>query len=178
MSIERLIQDFRNEWLKQDRKLVEHINEIIKQQNLTGQVSLIEQQKQILSHIYQKAISYTNLIVLAGYAGIFGIWQHTREILSKQTTIWVALLTSCSIIIFVGYEVWKMIAEAIFIRRINKVIEENIALQERLAVWQQVFTEYARKQSKIWVFFLVPTLLFGFSAAFILIFQFIKNLYN
>ncbi|PIP19226.1 MAG: hypothetical protein COT38_05815 [Candidatus Omnitrophica bacterium CG08_land_8_20_14_0_20_41_16] len=74
MSIERLIQGFRNEWLKQDQKLVEHINEIIKQQNLTGQVSLIEQQKEILSHIYQKASSYTNLIILAGYVGIFGIW--------------------------------------------------------------------------------------------------------
>ncbi len=178
MSIEQLIQNFRNEWLNQDSKLVEHINAIIKQQNLTGQVSLIEQQKQILSHIYQKAISYTNLIVLAGYAGIFGIWQHTREILSRETTIWVALLTSCSLLIFVGYEVWKMIAEAIFIKRINKIIEENVALQERLAVWQQVFSEYARKQSKIWIFFLAPTLLFGFSAAFILIFQFIKNLYN
>lgn len=176
MNIERLIQDFRNEWLEQDRKLVEHINEIIKRQNLTGQVSLIEQQKQILSHIYQKAISYTNLIILAGYAGIFGIWQHVREILSRQTTIWVALLISCSLMIFVGYEVWKMITEALFIQRINKIIEENIAPEERLAVWQGVFTEYAKKQSKIWVYFLIPIVLFGFSAAFILFFQFIKNL--
>ena len=176
MSIENLIQNFRNEWLEQDRKLVEHINKIIIQQNLTGQVSLVEQQKQILSHIYQKAISYSNLIILAGYAGIFGIWQFTHKILSNQMTILVALLTSCSLIIFVAYETWKMIAEAIFIRRINKIIEEKITPQERLSVWGQVFTEYARKQSKIWIFFLVPTLLAGFSAAFILIFQFIKNL--
>lgn len=178
MSIERLIQDLRNDWLRQDQKLVGHINEIIKQQSLTGQVSLIEQQKQILSHMYQKASSYTNLIVLAGYAGIFGIWQYVREILSKQITIWIALLISCSLIIFVGYEVWKMIAEAMFMRRLNKVIEVNVTPQERSIVWQRVFTEYARKQSKTWVFFLVPTVLFGFSAAFILIYQFIKNLYS
>ena len=178
MSIERVIQDLRNEWSKQDQKLVEHINSILKQQSLAGQVAFIEQQKQIVSHMYQKAISYTNLIILAGYAGIFGIWQLMREVLGKPIMIWIALLISCSLIIFVGYEVYKMIAEAIFIKRLNKVIEENVTPQERIAVWLQVFNEYSRKQSKTWVFFLVPTVLFGFSAAFILIYQFIKNLYS
>ncbi|MDD5044658.1 MAG: hypothetical protein PHH69_05850 [Candidatus Omnitrophica bacterium] len=71
-----------------------------------------------------------------------------------------------------------MITEALFIQRINKIIEENIAPEERLSVWEGVFKEYARKQSKIWVYFLIPTVLSGFSAAFILIFQFIRILIN
>ncbi|MDD5044657.1 MAG: hypothetical protein PHU91_01065 [Candidatus Omnitrophica bacterium] len=91
MNIEQMFQEFQNKWLKRDRELVDSINGIVKQQNLSGQISLIERQKQISSHFYQKAISYTNLIILAGYAGIFGLWQHVREILSRQIVVWVAL---------------------------------------------------------------------------------------
>jgi len=107
--MERLIQKIQQDWAKRDQELVSYINEIIKKQNLSGQISFIEQQKQILSHLYQKAGSYTNLVMLAGYAGIFGIWQFTHELLSRRVTMWVALLISLSLMLFVGYEVWKMI---------------------------------------------------------------------
>ena len=173
---EKLIQKTHKDSVKRDQELLNHINMIIKTQNLNNQIAVIEQYKQILSHLYQNAISYTNLIILAGYAGIFAIWQLTRDKLDNTITIWIALLISCSLIIFVGHEVWKMISEALFFRRLNKIIEKNITEKDRITAWQLAFVEYAQRQSKTWAYFLIPTVLFGFSAGFILIYQFIKTL--
>jgi len=33
---------------------------------------------------YEKAMAYTNLIVVAGYAGFFALWQITKDYLSRN----------------------------------------------------------------------------------------------
>jgi len=170
------IDSLRADWMKRDQELAEHINRILKQQNLTGQISVIEQQKEILSHLYQNANSFSNVIILAGYAGIFGVWQITRGSLSKETMMWVALLTSCSIVLFVSFEVWKMISQALFLQRLNKILLSSIAEQDRVNAWKIACTDYGQKEGRIWIYFLVPTVLSGFSAGFILIHYFIVNL--
>ncbi len=170
------IKKIQQDCLRRDEELVKQMKVLIKNQNVNGQVSLLAQQKEILSHLYQKASSYTNLIILAGYAGIFGIWNLTRELLNKQITIWVAFLVSCSLVLFVGFEVWKMIAEALFFRRVSDIIEKDVPEQEKLAVWKYIFNAYSKEQAMVWIYFLIPTVLLGFSGGFILIYQFVKNL--
>lgn len=172
-----LIQKFHQDSVKRDQEIIEHINELICRQSSDSQTLFIAQQKEILSHLYQKASSYTNLIILAGYAGIFGVWQNTKDLLDKRIIPWVALLVSCSLLLFVGFEVFKMIAESLFFKKLNVIIEKRFNEQQRIAAWKIAFNEYSNQQSKIWSIFLIPTVLSGFSAALILIYQFIRNLF-
>jgi hypothetical protein len=158
--------------------LAKSLDEVIRRQNITGQIRFIDQQRQIITHVYQAASSYSNLIIFAGYAGIFAVWQFTRSFLTKEIILLVALLVSISLILFTGYEVYKMISQAFFFRKLDRAIRQNIPEPERISAWQQAWNDYAQRESRIWLFFLVPTLLTGFGAGGLLIYAFVRQLFD
>src|SRR5229473_781460 len=67
----------------------------------------VEIQIRIIAGAYEKANAYTNLIILAGYAGLFALWQFTKDNLSRTQVLVSALLTLTSITIFVLFEIYK-----------------------------------------------------------------------
>jgi hypothetical protein len=71
--------------------------------------ALIEAQVKVLAATFDKSAAYTNLIVLAAYAGFFGLWQLTKDYLSKEVALWSALLMLISVFVFVVFEIVKMI---------------------------------------------------------------------
>lgn len=81
----------------------------------------IETQVKVLSALFDKSAAYTNLMILAGYAGYFGLWQLTKEFLTKQYALWSALLILCSLVTFVFFEVVKML-----------IIHHNISAKARI----------------------------------------------
>lgn len=80
------------------------------QEKLTSQIS--EAQLKLLTVSYDKAASYTTVIIFGGYAGIFALWQLSKEFLSKEQALWSALLVLVSLLAFVLFEVIKMILVA------------------------------------------------------------------
>ena len=170
------VDQLRREWLNRDRELTGYIDSILKQLNRNGQLSLLEQQKQIFAHLFQKASAYTNLIIFAGYAGILGGWNLTREYIDKTIAVRIALLFFSSLFLFIVHEVWNMITGALFFRKLNRIILKAVPENERVAAWQLATNEFSLKQLRIWFFFLVPTALSGFGAGIIIIYQLIMNL--
>ncbi|MEO8122681.1 MAG: hypothetical protein ABI633_01385 [Burkholderiales bacterium] len=77
------------------------------QERLANQIA--EANEKLVSVAYDKAATYTTVIIFGGYAGLFGIWQLTREHLTKEQTLWSALLIMVSLLTFVMFEVVKMI---------------------------------------------------------------------
>ena len=71
--------------------------------------AIIETQIKILTVTYDKAVAYTNLIVLAAYAGFFGLWQITKEYIPKNLALWSALLILISVVTFVAFEIITMV---------------------------------------------------------------------
>lgn len=69
---------------------------------------IIEAQTKVVTASCNSAAAYTNLIMLGGYAGYFGLWQLTREHLSKTQALWVALLILISLLTFIAFEVIKI----------------------------------------------------------------------
>lgn len=170
------LEKVHNESVKRDKDLADHLNRVIRQQALSGQISALEQQKHLLAHFYQTAGNFTNLVILAGYAGLFGIWQFVRGYLDQETTILTATLATTSIILFAGFEVYKMISQAFFFRRLNRVILRDIPEQDRIKAWQHASVEWAQVQYRIWLYFLIPIVLTGFGAGIILLFTFLRLL--
>lgn len=161
--------------LNRDEQLTSLISNVLKQQSLTGQISTLQQQKEILGHSYDKASAYANLIILGGYAGLFGIWQLTRGILNDYQNLLIATLLTISIILFAGYEVYKMIDQSFFLNRLAKLIESDLPEKDSIEAWRLGYLEYQLRANRIWLWFLVPTVLTGFGAGVILLWIFARS---
>ena len=176
--LQRSIENFERQSIERHNALVQSITDIIHRQNLTGQITAIDQYKQIVAHQYQLSSTYTNLIMLGGYAGIFGLWQLTKSNLESWAVLLTALLTAISLLFFAGFEVFKMVGNALFLRRLNSIIAKEVAEHERVAAWTMAWNEYSRKGSKWWLIFLIPTVITGFGAGFILIYALVISLFK
>lgn len=159
-----------------DEELAKSINEVIFHINKLGHASQRQQQKEILSYVYQKASGYTNLVMLGGYASAFAIWQLTKQYMLAWESLTAGLLINCSVILFAGFEVYKMIAHGFFFRRLDRVLKSEIPDHEIPGAWQIAWDDYSAKESRVWLFFLIPTVLTGFGGGFFLLWVFANNL--
>ncbi len=119
--LKQMLEQMEKASLDRDNKLSESIKSVMRQQSLTGQIAILQQQKEILAHVYQKAAAYTNLVMIGGYAAAFGIWQLTKEFIGAEQSMIVGLLIIASIVLFAGFEVYKMISHAVFFRKLNRM---------------------------------------------------------
>jgi hypothetical protein len=69
---------------------------------------IIEMHIKILSASYDKAVTYTNVIIIGGYASFFGLWSLSKPYLSAVQARWAALIMLLSVSTFVFFEVYKM----------------------------------------------------------------------
>ena len=176
-QLKRIVAEAEGQSIKRNQELVESLNAVIHEQKLTGQIAVIEQQKQILAHIYEKAAAYTNLIMVGGYAGLFAVWQFTRHSLSTTVTLFIAVLAMTSLICFVGFEVYKNVTTSLFLLRLGRVISSHVPEQDRIEAWQLAVTGHATRQAKLWPFFLIPTVTTGFIAGVVLLIALLFELF-
>ena len=89
--------------------LSEVVEHIAKEQRAKVAAEIAEAQSKLIATSYDKAASYTTVIIFGGYAGFFAIWQLSKQYLSKGQTLWSALLILISLLAFVLFEVFKMV---------------------------------------------------------------------
>lgn len=142
----------------------------------------IEARIKILSALYDKATAYTNLMVVAAYAGYFGLWQLTKEYLPKPFALWSALLMLVSVVTFVAVEVVKMVMVQHSVFTQAAVINSQEARQD-LATLQAAFAKLGAAHEQVnfyfkrfWVVALVVTIASGMSAATLLGYSFVLGL--
>lgn len=161
--------------------------EVIQQENANRKLQeqkeeIINSQIKLASAIYEKAITYTNLIIMAGYAGFFGLWSVTKDKLTPKRVFWSALFMVISLCSFVFFEVAKMIFTSCFMLSRNSAIKklpnaQNIESIINLLREHDKTTESRNvKFAVFWVIaniIIIPTAILGAS---ILMYSFIVNL--
>jgi hypothetical protein len=65
-----------------------------------------DRQKEMLADTFSQARSYTNVIMVAGYAGIFALWNALSKELTPATNLGIGLLVAVSICAFIGWEIY------------------------------------------------------------------------
>lgn len=144
--------------------------------------AVIESQVKVLSATFDKSAAYTNLIVLAAYAGFFGLWQLTRDYLPKTLGLWSALLMLISVTVFVIFEVVKMVViqHNVFERaktlRSPEVQADVAKLLKALGDLDQVHEKVLFHFMRFWVVALVLTISTGMAAASLLGYAYIAGL--
>ena len=142
----------------------------------------IETQIKVLSATYDKSAAYTNLIILAAYAGFFGLWQLTKDYLSKPMALWSALLMLISVVMFVFVEVVKMVLiqhnfmQKAKVLKLPEVKQNPDALAKAYAELGTVHERVLFHFMRFWVAALLVIIVSGMSAASILGYAFISGL--
>ena len=175
-QLNKVLEKINKESIERDQKLGRAIESVIRQQNLSGQIGAIQLQKEILTHSYEKTTAYTNLVMIGGYAGMFAIWQLMKSHFSTSEELMIGSLMAASILLFAAHEVYKMISQALFFRRLNKVLSSEVSDDERGRGYQIAWRDNAVMESKIWIYFLIPTLLTGFGSGLLILFVFLRAL--
>ena len=83
----------------------------------------IEVLVRILSALYDKAVAYTNLVIIAGYAAFFTVWSIMKDQLSQREMLVSAFCITFSLIFFVFWETLKMIITSTYFTGLHRVLE-------------------------------------------------------
>lgn len=115
------------------------------------------------STLYDKASSYTNLIMAAGYAAYFAMWSNTAPLISHCLARVSAALMLVSLLAFIFWEVAKMILIALNNKNLSKVAlaplnEFDTLLQTHQIKEQKLMTRLAIAWP-VMLFIAIPTAL-------------------
>ncbi len=140
--------------------------------------STIDKQKEFLENAYNRAMAYTNLIMIGGYAGFFALWGLTKEYLSKGQVFWSALLILISIVFFMSFEIYKMIHNGIVFQSLQKVIKDPEQFHTQIEIHNKKTTELAVRLGRIWIPVLIVAIGTGLGAYGVLGYAFVCELFN
>lgn len=175
----RALANLEKQTVDRHNNLVGHINRLSQQQEMEMQRKQIDILKEIVTHTYDKSAAYTNMIIIAGYIAFFSLWKETKGLLPGKVALSAALLMAISALLFVLYEVFKMISGSIYFRNIGKEMEKIKDKKDTKEFIEKVQKDQQKLSTlnfKVWYMVLIPTIGTGLSGAGILFYYFIKGL--
>lgn len=136
----------------------------------------IQKQKEVVISSYEQAKSYSNIIMMGGYAGLFAIWNFTKSNLELWQSISVGLLALLSVSAFVMFEVY-----GVWIRSTQTFnLISQLQKAEKLGNFPADYGKQELKRleisAKIWPFFFLTALGTALLAALILAWSFVTKL--
>ena len=143
--------------------------------------ALIETAIKINSAVYSSAMAYTNLIIGAGYAAAFAVWNFTKALLPEWATLLVSILLIISAAGFVAFECFKMIINAASVQSMNRVLKPGLSSGEVLEAFNEYQTHSAKLVMRVmstWLFILPFVMITGFGAILILLGNLVGALFS
>lgn len=167
----------------QPTNLAEVIQHIAKEQQAKVAHQIAEAQLRLITVAYDRAASYTTVIIFGGYAGFFAIWQLSKDYLSKGQALWSALLIMISLLSFILFEVIKMVMVSRSIFKKVAVLNTRSEVRNDPQQLLKALNELAQTQQaslgdfhKFWAITVVIALAFALSGAAVLGYAFITGL--
>lgn len=156
------------------------------QDELKAQIDYAEAQKQlhakqqfgleVMGVMYDKGNSYTNLVMAAGYAAYFAMWENTKSLLPDNLLRLSGALMLISLTVFIGWEVLKMLYGHRMADRLEIVllatVEEHNEKFEEFNRWKNIAK---LRERKVWRWVNVITVPTAFLALWIHILSFAYN---
>ena len=139
---------------------------------------LYEAQKDLLESTFSKAMAYTNTVILAGYASFFGIWNFTKPQLTNNQILWSAVLMSVSLIAFVLFEIYGMFYRSKSLLGLANVVNNQETFNKKLLEHKEKEQTRSIVHGRIWLFVFPVSVISGVSAAGILLWAFIAQLFQ
>jgi hypothetical protein len=162
---------------KNFQKLAKEVNELRQFQSNLMYEKQVQAALELIGRMHSNHVSYTNLIVVAGYAGFFTFWSTIKNDLPKWLYAVSGLLIIVSLLCFIAWEVTKSIWGGLHLRRAEAQLTSHVPDEETIFRLQKEIDAFDRKINRVWLVFLIPTVLFGFASALSLVVFFGWKLY-
>jgi len=124
---------------------------------------------EIMTRLQASNTSYTNLILAAGYAAFFTFWSSLKSDMPIKLYAISGLLIVLSLLLFIVWEIVKMIWLTIALRSIEAKIIPRPANPDMLTKFYQEINELERRIGRFWIWFLIPTIASGVSSGLCLV---------
>jgi Sec-independent protein secretion pathway component TatC len=127
------------------------------------------------SRQFESSMYYTNIIIGGGYAAFFGVWGIIKDLLTNFDKVYSVLFMSASLLLFIIWEIIKMIYSSISFNKIGKALQKTSdTFFQKMK--QQEKTELFMMQ--LWPWFLIPTIVSGIVGIYFLFPSLIKFVLN
>ncbi|WP_139329087.1 hypothetical protein [Aeromonas hydrophila] len=148
-----------NELYENQNYLNEEIAKINKKNDNEQIDRYVDGLKGLYSSLWSSAAAYTNLIVIAGYAGFFGLISLVKEHVAPFGILLSSFFIALSLAIFVIYEIYKMVHSNLYLKdAIEKATRKG---EDVLDSIQKSENRFSYLQNKVWIYTFIPTVLFG-----------------
>jgi hypothetical protein len=149
------------------------------ERQLSGRNSKQEFFLQYVVQLFDKASAYSNLIISAGFVGLFATWNLMRDNLTNAENRIVAACALFSLMIFAGWEVAKMVHAGITSNKLARIVLATS--DEQFDAYQMRLRSYGDRWSRFfesaWVWILVATIAPGFFAGLVLVAAFVDGIF-
>ncbi|MHB8988636.1 MAG: hypothetical protein ACYC6S_07615 [Desulfobulbia bacterium] len=147
----------------------QRIKDLVQQRDETVEILI-----RVMSASYDKANTTANLIMIGGYASFYAVWGKFYD---KFPSFWMSIsgaLMILSVMIFIVWEIYKMIFYSTNLSGLYKIIaEKNPEVFSKKLKENEISTKKRNiEQLKIWYVVLFLTVIPGVSAGFILLYSF------
>ena len=86
------------------------------------QIKHVDERIKLIGDTYQHAQGYTNVVMLAGYAGLFALWTLVKDELPRVAVLTTGLLAVISVSTFVLWEVYQMFFRSRYLFRWSEAL--------------------------------------------------------
>lgn len=124
----------------------------------------IARRAKLVSSMYDEARRYTNIIITLGFAAYFTMLGAFRADVSVLTATGSACLVILSLLIFVGFEVYKIVFTGILFRRYQAALKPGTTLDGLKAI-EEVNQASVKTFMRVWSIIIGPCVASGFGGA-------------
>lgn len=144
----------------------EIVNALAKEAAERRKREILEDVIEIQTRLYEKASSYTNLVISVGYAGFYTTWAFLKDSLPREEMVLAALSMAVSIAFFILWEVFKALATTykvnLGISDLSKSPPEEI--EQKISLYWKRHRELSQEFMGIWriiIYLVILPALFG-----------------
>jgi hypothetical protein len=162
---------------KNFRALAKEVTELRQFQSALMYEKQVQAALELMGRMHNNHVSYTNLIVVAGYAGFFTFWSTIKSDLPKWLYALSGLLIIVSLLCFIAWEVTKMIWGGLHLRKSEAQLTSHRPDEGTILRLQREIDAFDRKLNRLWIWFLIPTVSLGFASGLSLVGFFVWRLF-
>ncbi len=161
--------------VKGHNELAKILNQLSAYNAKVQQQAQIDTLKELITHSYSSAATYTNFIIVAGYVAFFTVWKSMKPDLGKILMLSSCLSVLISVVLFIISEIHKMLATS----RFHRVFFEKIKVELPSSFvddYKKEAQAHERAMFRWWLALFVPTLLLGLLGGGLLLYAFADSL--
>jgi hypothetical protein len=139
--------------------------------------SILKELADFQSAMYDKASTYTKVIMGLGYGGFFAAWSGTKAHLSPKVLVGSALLVTLSLVLFIVFEVFQaMIASYLSIEFAGTVSKPGGDVSAALLAYNKKASRLTTPLLSVWKIVFPVSAITGLAGAGTLIYAFVASL--